>query len=162
MNKKIASIVLLTFGIAACAQQGQNSMVNNRTLGAVVGGLGGAAVGSQFGEGRGRTLAIIAGGLAGTLIGGQLGQNLDANDKRMSQATAQQALNNNSAGQTSTWSNPQSGNSGTITPQGTYQAASGNCRQFEQTVTTGGQLNTGYGTACQQPDGSWRIVQNAS
>jgi surface antigen len=163
MNKKIASILLVTLSLSACAQDGSSNLVNNQTIGSVIGGLGGAAVGSQFGEGRGRTLAIIAGGLAGTIIGGTLGSNLDANDARMSQNTAQQALSNNSVGQTSSWNNPSSGNSGTITPQGSYQTASGNCRQFEQTVTTAdGQLRTGYGTACQQADGSWRITQNAS
>lgn len=161
--KKHIAVILTVFSLGACAQnQGNSGLLNNQTLGSVVGGLGGAAVGSQLGEGRGRTLAIIGGGLAGTLIGGQLGRNLDDNDKRMSQTTTQQALNTNPVGQTSAWNNPNSGNSGTVTPQKTYQTASGNCRQFEQTVTTGGNLSTGYGTACQQPDGSWRIVNNAN
>lgn len=33
-----------------------------------------------------------------------------------------------------------------------------NCREFQQTVTVGGQPQQGYGTTCQQPDGSWQIV----
>ncbi len=32
------------------------------------------------------------------------------------------------------------------------------CREFQQTVTIGGRSEQAYGTACQQPDGSWRIV----
>jgi len=32
------------------------------------------------------------------------------------------------------------------------------CREFQQTVTVGGRSEQAYGTACQQPDGSWRIV----
>jgi hypothetical protein len=32
------------------------------------------------------------------------------------------------------------------------------CREFQQTVTVGGQAEQAYGTACQQPDGAWEIV----
>ncbi len=32
------------------------------------------------------------------------------------------------------------------------------CREFQQTVTVGGVARPGFGTACLQPDGSWRIV----
>jgi len=32
------------------------------------------------------------------------------------------------------------------------------CREFQQTVTIGGRSEQAYGAACQQPDGSWRIV----
>ena len=32
------------------------------------------------------------------------------------------------------------------------------CREFQQSVTVGGQTEQAYGTACQQPDGAWEIV----
>lgn len=35
------------------------------------------------------------------------------------------------------------------------------CREFNQVVTVGGQLQPGYGRACYQPDGSWQIVSDA-
>lgn len=31
------------------------------------------------------------------------------------------------------------------------------CREFTQTISIGGQLQKGIGTACLQPDGSWQI-----
>ena len=34
------------------------------------------------------------------------------------------------------------------------------CREFQQQVTVDGQAQQSYGTACQQPDGSWKIVQS--
>lgn len=41
-----------------------------------------------------------------------------------------------------------------------YQTASGQyCREYQSTIHVGGRLQQGYGTACQQPDGSWRVVQ---
>lgn len=33
------------------------------------------------------------------------------------------------------------------------------CREYQSTTMVGGQPAYSYGTACQQPDGSWRIVQ---
>lgn len=32
------------------------------------------------------------------------------------------------------------------------------CREYQQDVTIGGVLRSSYGTACQQPDGAWKIV----
>lgn len=41
----------------------------------------------------------------------------------------------------------------------TYQAPSGQyCREYQATQVIGGQPVKSYGTACLQPDGSWRIV----
>ena len=63
-------------------------------------------------------------------------------------------------GQTITWNNPNSGNSGSVTPVREGKAASGEyCREFQQTVTIGGKSENAYGTACRQPDGSWKIVE---
>jgi surface antigen len=64
----------------------------------------------------------------------------------------------NKAGQTSTWRNPDSGNSGTVTPVQTYENASGkDCREFETSIFVDGEQEKGTGTACRQPDGSWQI-----
>tara|TARA_R110000824_G_scaffold118960_15_gene272355 strand:+ start:46714 stop:47232 length:519 start_codon:yes stop_codon:yes gene_type:complete len=40
-----------------------------------------------------------------------------------------------------------------------YRAQSGQyCREYESSANIGGRMTYGYGTACQQPDGSWRVV----
>jgi hypothetical protein len=40
-----------------------------------------------------------------------------------------------------------------------YRAPSGQyCREYQSTVTVGGQPQPSYGTACLQPDGTWRVV----
>ena len=36
---------------------------------------------------------------------------------------------------------------------------SGYCREFTNNVYVGGRMRQSYGTACLQPDGSWRVVQ---
>jgi hypothetical protein len=33
------------------------------------------------------------------------------------------------------------------------------CREYNKTITVGGRYESGYGTACMQPDGSWMIVE---
>jgi surface antigen len=32
------------------------------------------------------------------------------------------------------------------------------CREVERTIIIGGQAERGYGTACRQPDGTWRFT----
>ena len=95
---------------------------------------------------------------AGALIGGFVGHKMDNNDKQKATQAAQQAFEQNQAGQPSVWNNPQTGNSGSITPTKTYQLANGQyCRQYQQTITIGGEQHQTYGTACRQADGNWQI-----
>ena len=41
---------------------------------------------------------------------------------------------------------------------GTAQAGDDYCREYQRRVTIGGKVQDSYGTACLQPDGSWKIV----
>jgi hypothetical protein len=51
------------------------------------------------------------------------------------------------------------GNYGSVTPlRDGYTDSGGYCREFQQTITVGGRSEEAYGTACQQPDGAWKIV----
>lgn len=124
--------------------------------GAVIGGLTGAAVGSAVGGGEGRTAAIIIGTLAGTVIGSKIGRQMDEQD-RMRTA---QALEYNRTNQTTAWRNPDSGHSYTVTPTETYERDNGQpCREFTMDAYIGGKTEQVYGTACRQPDGSWKVVK---
>jgi surface antigen len=83
---------------------------------------------------------------------------LDNADRQAMQQATQGTLERTPSGQPSTWSNPDSGHSGTVTPVRTYRTSTGQyCREFQQTVTISGQTQQAYGTACRQPDGTWRI-----
>ena len=47
----------------------------------------------------------------------------------------------------------------TVTPTRTYKDDSGTyCREYQTTVTVGGEEQKAYGTACRQPDGQWKIM----
>lgn len=39
--------------------------------------------------------------------------------------------------------------------------AAGYCREYTSVIQVGGRSETGYGTACLQPDGAWKVVMNA-
>jgi outer membrane lipoprotein SlyB len=54
---------------------GTTAPASNNILGAVVGGLAGAALGSQIGGGSGRTAATVLGGVAGAMVGNQIARN---------------------------------------------------------------------------------------
>ena len=47
---------------------------------------------------------------------------------------------------------------GYTTPTETYQTANGTCRTYQTGVSANGQNQSGTGTACRQPDGTWAIV----
>jgi len=128
-------------------------------LGTVVGAGVGGLLGSQFGSGSGNTAAIIAGIFLGGLLGKDIGASLDRVDKQMMGQTTYSTLENSPAGATSHWANPDSGNSGTVTPTRTYRSGTGYCREFQTTVTVGGKVQNAYGTACRQADGSWKITR---
>ncbi len=44
----------------------------------------------------------------------------------------------------------------TTTTSRATPVATAPCREFTRTITIGGHRETGYGTACRQPDGSWQ------
>jgi len=101
------------------------------------------------------TLACAAGVFA------QETGNLLAPEQQAMSDTVQFALENNKSNQSSDWVNPDTGNSGGVTPVKTYSNAQGQpCREFLSTIIIGGEQQQGYGTACRQPDGSWQIVSN--
>ena len=149
---KVIPVVLLAFTLTAC-----ETVQNNPK--AAIGGATGAAAGGLIGHAAGGgTAGIIGGVLLGGLLGGAIGNALDQRDKQMAADAAQRAFENSQTGTSTTWQNPDSGHSGTITPTRTYQASGGQfCREYQQTVTVGGESQEAYGTACRQPDGSWQI-----
>jgi len=151
---KIALVGVLAIGLAACEGTGPKE-----GGGALIGaGLGGLA-GSQIGSGSGKLAATGAGVLLGALLGSQAGKSLDRADRLYAERSTHSALETGRSGQPVAWSNPDSGHSGTIIPQPAYQNTTGQyCREYQQTVNVGGQQQQAYGTACRQPDGTWKVV----
>ncbi len=156
---KTLVILLTTASLAACSGAQGPKETGGTLVGAAVGGL----VGSTVGGGSGQLAAVAVGTLMGAFLGREVGQSLDRADQLYAGWAASRGLEHKSSGATTQWSNPDSGHSGTFTPLRTYREPSGQyCREYRQTVTVGGQTERAYGTACRQPDGSWKIGGDTS
>ena len=160
MNMKktiLTGLIALMAGVslAACTPDGQFEATDLGTLG---GAGAGAFLGSRFGKGGGQTAFAVIGALAGAWAGHAIAQNLTAQDRHYYDSAATRA-ETAPVGQAITWYNPQSGAQGSITPTREGQDAGGAyCREYQQTISVGGKTERAYGTACRQPDGSWKII----
>src|SRR5262245_20462431 len=160
---RLAVVGAVALGLAACAapqdrHPGQVGEANKTTAGTLLGAVGGGLLGSQVGGGTGRLIAVGAGTLLGAFVGHQVGESLDKSDVNYANQ-AQTRAYTAPIGQQITWSNPESGNAGSITPRREGNDAAGNyCREYQQTVTVGGKTEQAFGTACRQPDGTWKVV----
>jgi surface antigen len=151
----IAAFAALSLGLAAC--EGMNT---GQTVGTLGGAAAGGLLGSQIGGGSGKLAATAAGTLLGAFLGSEIGSSLDRADQAYAGRAVQQAYAA-PIGQQIVWNNPESGNSGVIVPirEGRQANTNAYCREYQQTVTVGGRTQQAFGQACQQPDGSWKIVQ---
>jgi len=151
----ISAVVILAIGLGACADSYGPKQTGGTLVGAGLGGLAGAHVG----HGTGRLVAVGAGTLLGALLGGEVGRSLDKSDRLYAERASHQALETSRSGQPVEWRNPDSGHQGWTTPQPAYKNEVGQyCREFTQTVLIGGRQEQAYGTACRQPDGTWKVI----
>lgn len=155
MIRKFVVATALVALLAGCQTTGGNK----QTGGAVIGGLIGGLAGSQIGGGSGKLWATGAGAVLGALIGSEVGASLDKADRaaleRNTYASFNAPLN-----QPIVWDNPQNNNRVIVTPtqEGRQAGTNAYCREYQQTIIVGGRSEQAFGRACQQPDGSWKIV----
>jgi surface antigen len=154
--KTVVAATLIALFAAACSN---NQYGEKQTVGTLGGAALGGLLGAQFGDGTGQLVATGAGVLIGGLIGSEIGRTMDEQDEmRANQAVTE--AHQAPLGETIVWNNPDSGHSGTVTPVRDGSTSSGlYCREFQQTITVSGRTETAYGTACRQPDGTWKIVE---
>jgi surface antigen len=162
--KKFSALVLsAALFTSACANSPYNDGgIHKREVGTGLGALGGAVIGSSFGKGNGRVVGGVIGALLGAGLGSSIGASLDQVDLTYNNRAAQDAFEHARSGNPVTWHNPDSGNSGSVTINRTYEDRSSGeyCREYTQKIKVGGRTETGYGTACRQEDGDWEIVSN--
>ncbi len=91
----------------------------------------------------------------GGLIGGAIGSRLKDSDRRTALQAEYRALEYTPAGTAVEWQGSGGSLSGAVTAAQPYRVGSQDCRQYTQTVSSGGQKQTARGTACRNPDGSW-------
>ncbi len=127
--------------------------------GAVIGAILGGIVGNQIGPdpSNNSTNAVI-GAVLGGAAGAAIGENARQCDEYYAAQAYYSAFDNDPYVQ-SDWSNPYTGNYGTVRPMAWYDGPYGeDCREFESTIWVGGRRQIATGTACRQPDGTWQVV----
>jgi Surface antigen len=157
MNHIKLLVLIAALALTSCASQSHRG--EREVTGGLVGAALGGLLGAQFGSGSGQLAGAAAGVLIGALLGSEIGHSMDEIDRMRANEAVVQA-HSAPLGEQITWNNPESGHYGSVTPTRDGTSESGNyCREFYETVSIGGKTEDAYGIACQQPDGSWRIVQ---
>jgi surface antigen len=134
---------------------------NFATIGGLAGAGGGAYGASRLPlEGREQIAAIVGGTVLGGFIGYGIGAQIDKVDIAYQNLAAQRALVG-APGTRVAWSNPASGNAGSIlaTKQGVGRAGE-ECREvFVQTIGAN-RVDDRYEVLCRQPNGGgWRSMR---
>lgn len=129
--------------------------MSKQDVGTVSGAVAGGLLGSTIGHGSGKLMAVGIGTLAGAFLGGAIGKSMDDTDR----LKMQHALESNPVGQPAYWQNTNNNASYTVTPVKDVNI-DGNqyCREYRTTAVIAGKKQQMYGTACRQPDGSWKVV----
>jgi len=149
-----AMYLLVTSAVPACADTGS-------FLGTGLGAIAGGVVGSQIGRGGGQAVATGVGVVTGAVIGNEVGQSID-NANRSTYPMSPSYSYDPGAAPFSVGYMPYAPNyvaPPAAPPIYVDQSAGTYCRPFSQEIIIDGQRQESYGTACLQPDGSWRVTQ---
>ncbi|MDX1580050.1 MAG: RT0821/Lpp0805 family surface protein [Alphaproteobacteria bacterium] len=148
----LTPLLILAF-VSACENTG-----DKEAIGTVLGAGVGAGLGAHA-KGDAKVPTMILGALIGGYIGNRIGNELDEADRLKHRETTYEALEYGRSYETEGWRNPDNNTAGRVTPQPAFENDAGQpCREFQQTIMVGGREEQGYGTACRQEDGSWKIV----
>ena len=147
---RLAAVVALSLGVVAC----DNKQDTGLAVGAVAGGL----LGNTVGKGTGKVFATVGGAVIGGIVGSSIGRSMDQQDKMLAQQAELAALEKGQSGVATPWRNPENQRHGMVVPGRPYRMGEQDCRDYSHTIYVSGQPETIRGTACRNPDGSWRNV----
>ncbi|MBK5949898.1 RT0821/Lpp0805 family surface protein [Rhodobium orientis] len=99
-----------------------------------------------------------AGAAIEALIGQEISPELDDEDRQAIYEAQFRALEFNRSGSPVAWKNPSSGNRGEVIPGPTYTINNSRCRDYSHTIFVDDAPKVFRGTACRQPNETWRSV----
>jgi surface antigen len=142
---------------------GCSGEMNKQDSGTVVGAVAGGIIGNSVGQGRGRGAATVLGAVVGGIVGSEIGRSMDDRDRRLAEQAEIEAFERGQSGVMVPWRNPDSGRHGEITPGASYRRAYDgggywDCRDYTHRIYMDGRPQIVRGTACRNPDGTWRNV----
>ncbi len=121
--------------------------------GAGIGGASGALIGQAIGR---NTEATLIGAAVGTLLGYIVGNEMDKFDRQQ----LNYAYETGPSGESTSWQNPDNGNSYQVIPQPAYTQPlqpQRPCRRAEILATIDGKTERTYTTACRNNAGQWEL-----
>lgn len=153
--KSFASLLIVALLASGCAT---DMYGNQQGFAPTVGAVGGGAISglacSRLGRGNGKIAITAACALAGGIAGLGIGNAIDR-----SNAQQHDTMFRSPPGSQFRYQDPQTGGRGNLLMlQPTADATGSYCREFQHEAYVGGRMERMHGRACQQPDGSWRIV----
>lgn len=140
--------------VTGCGPNGPTKSDTGLAVGAVAGGI----IGNQVGNGTGKVLATVAGAVVGGIVGSEIGRAMDQQDRMLAQQAEFDALERGNSGVPRRWRNPDNGRYGDVVPSRPYRRGPDDCRDYTHTIYIDGRPQTMRGTACRNPDGTWRNV----
>jgi surface antigen len=154
-GRLLAAMLAAAFILSGCNTSGYDG---KQTIGSILGAALGGLAGSEIGGGRGQLVAVAVGTALGGMIGKEIGKSLDDADRAAMSRAENQALTA-PVGEPIAWNNSGSGNYGQAqTVRDGWSSSGAYCREFRHSISVGSRIEDAYGTACQRPDGSWRVV----
>lgn len=145
MKRIVTPLLLACFLII-----GFGCQANKAQQGATVGGLAGATIGALTFKNKG--LGAVVGAGVGVLMGYIVGNEWDKSDEQK----LQQSLENNRSGQTTSWTNPDTGERFSATPSRPYMADD---RVYRDVVIVDSEGREIMAKAWRDNDGTWRLKQ---
>jgi surface antigen len=127
--------------------------------GIIAGALIGGLLGNAAGHGGGRTGATVAGVVVGGAMGAALTRNLECDDRSYAYKTYYDGFNSGRSNSVYQWRNPRNGHYGEFRVADYYNDPDGfRCANYTQQIFINGHPQPASGRACQQPNGTWTIV----
>ena len=127
--------------------------------GVIAGALIGGLLGNALGQRGSRGIPTIAGVVVGGALGAALTRDLNCEDQSYAYNTYYNGFNSGRTNVPYQWRNPNSGNYGEVRVNDYFNDPAGfRCANFNQQVYVNRRNQGANGRACQQPDGTWAIV----
>ena len=127
--------------------------------GVIAGALIGGLLGNALGQRGNRGVPTIAGVVMGGALGAALTRNLNCEDQSYAYNTYYNGFNSGRTNVPYQWRNPNSGNYGEVRVDNYFNDPGGfRCANFNQEIFVRGRPQAARGRACQQPDGTWTVV----
>lgn len=129
-------------------------------LGTGIGAAVGGVLGSEIGHGGGRLLSTTLGVAVGATVGNEIGQEIDREPHHRYREHRYGYVPTTYSGPISYYSYAPNYVAPPAPPT-TYVDPHDEryCRPYSQEIRIDGRVEESYGTACLQPDGTWRVVQ---